>query len=272
MKIFNFFSFFFFCATAAIAGEITADYEFDPQARALFFAAHNQNLHGLEVALLNGVSPDKQDIMGDTALHFAAKYNNLEMAHLLARYNAEADIPNYYEKTPLNSAQDFPAMLDFLTRLKAERKLAKEGINTYLKDESTEELIKAVISQDIQRIKDVLDETSPNCQNQCGESPLHIAANIGNAEIVKLLARYGAPINVRNNWGDTPLHYGSIFPEVLSALFWRGADRGLRNQEVLLYSEWDRYAKKIKAENNRKLFDRKMQVRKYSKRFLENQK
>merc|ERR1712086_678961 len=61
-----------------------------------------------DVQLVCKYAPEKvndQDYGGDTALHWAAAKNSLEMAELLLASNAAVDIQNYGRKTPIQRAQ-----------------------------------------------------------------------------------------------------------------------------------------------------------------------
>lgn len=46
----------------------------------------------------------------------------------------------------------------------------------------------------------------PNVRDELGNTPLHYAAGSGHAEAAEELLRLGADVAARNNVGDTPLH------------------------------------------------------------------
>jgi ankyrin repeat protein len=48
-------------------------------------------------------------------------------------------------------------------------------------------------------------EADPNARGEFGRTPLHVAAQWGNADIVRLLLKYGADPTVKNKDGNTPL-------------------------------------------------------------------
>ena len=48
-----------------------------------------------------------------------------------------------------------------------------------------------------------------NCGDRCKSSALHYAAEKGHIDVVSLLIKKGAIVNVRNMWEKTPLHSAS---------------------------------------------------------------
>ena len=55
------------------------------------------------------------------------------------------------------------------------------------------------------------DQQKIQVGNVTGQTALHIAAKLGNPEIAALLLKYKANIDLRNNQGQTPLHYAAYF-------------------------------------------------------------
>jgi len=74
-----------------------------------------------------------------------------------------------------------------------------------------------------------------NCSNKYGDTLLHLAAESGNLENVRLLLKNGASLCLRNYYGDTPLHWSvkSQNEEVILLFLECGADPDALN----LYAE-----------------------------------
>lgn len=88
-------------------------------------------------------------------------------------------------------------------------------------------LLQAVANRQYDAVKWLLDHgAAVNHQTSCGETPLHMAAEIGSAKMVKLLSLYGATHSVPNDAGLTPLHFAINKDDIDTArqLLIEGAD------------------------------------------------
>lgn len=72
-----------------------------------------------------------------------------------------------------------------------------------------------------------------------GESPLHIAAELGNLDIIECLIEAGANLDAENDYGDTPLFYGYDNPDVVDCLIEAGADASHLNKKGYNYLNWE---------------------------------
>ena len=70
-----------------------------------------------------------------------------------------------------------------------------------------------------------------NVKDQYGSTPLIIATTFGKAEVAKSLIEAGADMNITSNEGATPLHTAAFFcrTEIVKALLDKGADKTLKN-------------------------------------------
>lgn len=69
-----------------------------------------------------------------------------------------------------------------------------------------------------------------NAQDEFGYSPLHAAASYDHHQLAKYLINKGADVNLRDNDGDTPLHYCET-TDMGQLLLDSGADPMLLNDE-----------------------------------------
>ena len=70
-----------------------------------------------------------------------------------------------------------------------------------------------------------------NVKDQYGSTPLAIATTFGKTEIANTLIDAGADLHITNNDGSTPLHIASFFcrTDIVKALLKKGADKTLKN-------------------------------------------
>ena len=95
----------------------------------------------------------------------------------------------------------------------------------------------------VQEVEDLLLRGIPiTSRDENGNSILSIGCQNGSKRIAKLALRFGADINERNDAGNTPLHYCSLYQKtpLLQYLISKGADTTIRNNDGKLYSEINR--------------------------------
>ena len=70
-----------------------------------------------------------------------------------------------------------------------------------------------------------------NIKDQYGSTPLIIAATFGKTKVAKSLIEAGADMNITSNDGSTPLHTAAFFcrTEIVKTLLANGADKTLKN-------------------------------------------
>jgi len=70
-----------------------------------------------------------------------------------------------------------------------------------------------------------------NVKDQYGSTPLIIATTFGKTEVAKSLIEAGADIHITSNDSSTPLHTAAFFcrTEIVKALLAKGADKSLKN-------------------------------------------
>ncbi|UYV74259.1 hypothetical protein LAZ67_11002694, partial [Cordylochernes scorpioides] len=222
-------------------------------------ALSNESGEITKLLIHTGAIIDSKNNFGDTPLHRAAYALKPSIIQTLIEAGADVNLKNRSGKTPfimaatqflnlfgMNGACATRLLISF--RKGAEIKLFGAIINGSIED--VEKLIKS--SSDINakfdsnKITDFNWENIGNMAN--GESfediflntphhldtPLHLATRLGKVDIVRILVKNGAYINVRNEYGHIPLHeallknHFEIFLDLIEA----GADCDARLGDV----------------------------------------
>ncbi|EAY08764.1 ankyrin repeat protein, putative [Trichomonas vaginalis G3] len=136
-----------------------------------------------------------------SALCYAVKNNNKEIAELLISHGAKVDAADDYGEVPLNIAvqNNNQDLIELLISNKAD-------LNACNKNKITA-LHVAVENNNIE-IMNLLFSHGANVdpKDENGKTPLHIAADKNFKEAAEILISHGAAINIRFLGGETPLH------------------------------------------------------------------
>jgi ankyrin repeat protein len=132
---------------------------------------------------------NKQNAVGDTALHIACKNGYAAIASVLVLNGADLTIKNVLGKTPIEVCDD--------PTLKAKLELHLANVKKMF------EFVKNNRTQDLRQLLktfrgvNLVDLTT-------GDTPLHIACQLGNKDIALLLIQAGANPTLKNKNGQTP--------------------------------------------------------------------
>ena len=168
------------------------------------------------------VDPDAASVDGDTALHWAAYWDDLETATELLRAGANANASNRYGVTPLSLActNGNAAMIDLLLKSKAEVNGALPGGET--------PLMTAARTGKVEAVKTLLAAGADvkSKDEERGQTALMWAAAEGNTSVVELLIQSGADLHAVSKGGFTALLFAvrEGKPDVVRALLKAGAD------------------------------------------------
>jgi ankyrin repeat protein len=132
---------------------------------------------------------NKQNALGDTALHIACKNGYAAIASVLVLNGADLTIKNVLGKTPVEVCND-PA-------LKAQLELHLANVKKMF------EFVKNNRTQDLQQLLKTFRGVNL-VELTSGDTPLHIACQLGNKDIALLLIQAGANPTLKNNNGKTP--------------------------------------------------------------------
>eukprot|EP00483_Globobulimina_turgida_P004889 UN04898 len=78
--------------------------QFENGNNALHIAVQNESYNLILYLLTNGISPNRQNDFGESALHSAVRINNLKIVTLLTKYTAVSSLANIKNETPLTIA------------------------------------------------------------------------------------------------------------------------------------------------------------------------
>jgi ankyrin repeat protein len=157
----------------------------------LMIACQNKSLGVVKTLLEMGAQGtiNKQNAVGDTALHIACQNGYATIASVLVLNGADLTIKNVLGKTPIEVCDD-PA-------LKAKLELHLANVKKMF------EFVKNNRTQDLRQLLETF--RSVNLVDlSTGDTPLHIACQLGNKDIALLLLQCGANPALKNNNGQTP--------------------------------------------------------------------
>eukprot|EP01124_Arcella_intermedia_P004579 TRINITY_DN12594_c0_g1_i1.p1 TRINITY_DN12594_c0_g1~~TRINITY_DN12594_c0_g1_i1.p1 ORF type:complete len:377 (+),score=106.07 TRINITY_DN12594_c0_g1_i1:31-1161(+) len=221
----------------------------------LITVARSGKLTTVQELLEAGEDPN-QVVQSNTALHFACKYNKLDVVNLLLDWNADPNILNLSKCTPLHWAIEAGNndVISSLLQWNADPNIfgfeglssmhiaAKKGNLELLKQlfesggelNTTEDnevkntvLLEAVFGKNLEVVKFLIDHSaSIDCKNSKGFTPLHMAVISHATDIVEFLLSSEAHIDAPDNTKLTPLHWAVFygFKDVVKVLLEGGAD------------------------------------------------
>jgi len=202
----------------------------------LMIAAKKGYFTVIQMLLKAGCKFNKVDSNGDTALHIAVMWNQVEVVEELIDAGADVNLGNKKGETPLSiaSAKNFE-----LVEL-----LVDAGANINQLDENgLSPIFQAVISNKYACVEFLLDCNAKinGLRDSKGSSLLSYAIVKGCREICSLLIQNKADIDEHDNEGNTPLllsinqkvddKYPNFYFEVISRLIRAGADVSKANNK-----------------------------------------
>jgi len=171
--------------------------------------------------LSKGADADSRDLLGNTPLHYAVRWNALHAAAELLADGCSVDSKNASGKTPLSDAarSGAKAMVTLLLSKGAFINASDATGKTVLTD--------AVQSQYAEMVQLLLSKgASVNIQDMYGRNTYHEAADIGDIKIIQMLRAAGGNPLSRDSFGKTPFSLAVVKgPAVIQAVL--GSDKTL---------------------------------------------
>lgn len=167
--------------------------------------------------LNNGGDINLRNSNGDTLLHTAVEYDNINIAELfLENPNIDREALNEQGETALFYVKS-EAMLDLLISYYFDTEVENQNgyfpIHLAASNDCSEVLV-ALISR---------YKVSANQKTRDGVTPLHLAAEKNHYATVDLLLQFGADVDAQTESGFTPLHFAA-----------RAGHRDIRTADLLL--------------------------------------
>jgi ankyrin repeat protein len=201
--------------------------------RLLLWAAKWGHIHFISPLLQMGVDIDCQDVGGRTSLFLAIEYSRIPIVQAMLEANASTSIRNKRGWTPLLFAARFGCepSISMLVGARAELDATTPeipwtplnlavlnhhwGAAKLLLDAGADPNVRNILGftslhYAVSKCASIIQvfwakKGDLNAKNYEGRSPLHLAAQVGNANAVKELIELGANPTVRDNDGKTPL-------------------------------------------------------------------
>ncbi|XP_062507383.1 E3 ubiquitin-protein ligase MIB1-like isoform X2 [Corticium candelabrum] len=157
------------------------------------------------VLLKHKCHSSRQDGVGDTPLHEAISKRRDEAVSLLMDYKTDLELTNHNGFNPIHhaalrgNASALRIMLSKMPRL---------WLVNEKKDDGFTSLHLSALNNHIEVAEVLLEmgKANKDVQNADMETPLHLAVERQHQQIVKLLVRSGAKVNIPDKDGDTSLH------------------------------------------------------------------
>jgi uncharacterized protein len=178
----------------------------------------------------------RDETSGQTALILASSRGALETAKTLLQGRADPNLKDKSGSTALFRAlQNRHDEVGDLLLAQPSLDLNARGLN------GVSVLIAYVARSRADKVAKLLERgVAVNLQDADGDTPLHIAAQVGNLEVLQLLLAKGANVNAKNNVGGTPLMWAAVYDHeaVTRALIDHGADVSAKDEDGVTAAEW----------------------------------
>ncbi|CAK4739264.1 unnamed protein product [Aphanomyces euteiches] len=186
---------------------------FDPSRRIgmesiqnVFSAIAAGDTETLKRAWLDGLTLDKIDNMGRTALHVAVEKEQLNAVELLLSAGASVDIVDHQGRTPMSLAVDMNnANVLSLFRIHAQPTSMAHASDIPLAFDAAQRGDTARLQQLVPKL------VQPNVQDYDSRTLLHVAASEGMLSAVEYLIACGANVNALDRWNNSPLSEAMYF-------------------------------------------------------------
>jgi ankyrin repeat protein len=165
----------------------------------LVAALAGKHFQTAELLRHSGADPNVQYFYGNTPLHSAACFGDVEMVQVLLNMGANVNIRNNHGRSPLDYIPIGPT--------------GYEGVPNYRQSLANVARLLLDHGADI------------NTRNNQGRTPLHTTTNMGLVEVIRVLLDRGADVRAEDNQGRTPFSLAKEdgYDEIMKLLSEHGA-------------------------------------------------
>jgi ankyrin repeat protein len=174
------------------------------------------------------INPRDQD--GESALTYAVKSGDPETVRLLLEKHPDLNAKNNKVGLTALGFAEKSGSAEIVRLLKA------AGARTSFAGQLMDELQDALLMNDVNRVRDLLDQGADiEAKYVLGWTALINASGEGKADIVRLLLDRGADLNARGDQGETALWYAAIAGQanIVRLLLDKGADINAKDNSSL---------------------------------------
>ena len=173
----------------------------------LFMAVENNNFNVVKRCVENGCDVNVQDKFDEnTPLMKAILNNNFDIIKFLVEHNANVNIKNKNSETPLMFAVKY-ATLDVV------KYIFEHHANINAKDKNNETCLFIATKYNsgnqlnrLEKFKYLVERSGNlNVKNKDGYTPLMMAAKYNKFDLIKQLIKYGARVNIKNDYNETAI-------------------------------------------------------------------
>lgn len=184
---------------------------------------HKKNRRIVDLLLSAGAKVNVQNEWGETPLHVACWSKNEYLVGVLLKNNANLDLVNNKDMTPL----DIVARLKVEDMSLANTLLDSNTVVNAVNSEGWSSLHFACSFMAMDTVCAILNKGGDvNLADSQGNTPLHIACTKNSRSLIEMLLYYCAKVNARNHVGRTATHIASLhfLTNVLDVLLDHRAD------------------------------------------------
>ncbi|MCK5155253.1 MAG: ankyrin repeat domain-containing protein, partial [Spirochaetales bacterium] len=163
----------------------------------IFDSIRDEALTETQQFILDGADPNQTDGTGTSPLYTAAETGNELMIRLLLKHGADPSTANAEGRLPIHAAAELSYEMASL--------LAGKGNLIFSLDSQGKNIIGKALLEGPKAVSELLGEELVNTKDINGNTPMHLAAEMGSVENVRQLLTNGADINIRNNEELLPL-------------------------------------------------------------------